>query len=343
MIARSNAQKILQATQASGKTYAFNESHDPAQPWQTWFQESDEGAILFVVFYSQACRWSRCMGCNLPAQMSLNKVSYRALMAQIDHLFGDPEVLRRRDTIRKVIVSNNGSILDQETFSSTALMYLLAQLNIHLPRMAVLSLETRVEYVDIAELEFIARALAEADTPAQLELAIGFEAFDEEIRNSVFKKGLSLQAFEQLVEKVAPYGHRLKCYFMQKPVAEMTDEAAVADIHNGIDYLGGLAERYGVSINMHLNPTYVATGTPLEEEFRQGAYAPPRLEDVARSVRHADGKPVSIFIGLSDEGLAAEGGSFLEGGDESLVEILEQFNRTQDYRILDRVWSPGAT
>ena len=63
--------------------------------------------------------------------------------------------------IRKVIVSNNGSVLDRETFSSTALMYLLAQLNIHLPNLAVLSIETRPEYVEIAELDFMARAIAE--------------------------------------------------------------------------------------------------------------------------------------------------------------------------------------
>ena len=47
--------------------------------------------------------------------------------------------------IRKVIVSNNGSVLDQETFSSTALMYLLARLNQFLPRMEILSMETRPE------------------------------------------------------------------------------------------------------------------------------------------------------------------------------------------------------
>ncbi len=194
------ADKILRATRAAGKAYTFNESHDRMQAWQTWFQESDEGTILFVVFYSQACQWSSCLGCNLPAQMSLGHVSYRALMAQIDRLFSDSEVLLRRDSIRKVIVSNNGSILDEQTFSSTALMYLLALLNAHLPQMAALSLETRVEYVDIAELEFIARALAEAETPAQLELAIGFEAFDDGIRNDVFNKGLSLRAFEEFVK-----------------------------------------------------------------------------------------------------------------------------------------------
>jgi hypothetical protein len=58
---------------------------------------------------------------------------------------------------------------------------------------------------------------------------------------------------------------------------------------------------------------------------------------VASAAKHARGKPLSIFIGLFDEGLAVEGGSFLRQGDEGIVKELERFNRTQDYDILDRL------
>lgn len=332
-----SSNQIVEGTQKAGKFYNFDEAHDEKLPAQMWFQESDEGLILFIVFYSQACRWSRCLGCNLPSKMSCDHVSYKALVAQIDYIFQDREVIEQRQNIHKVIVSNNGSILDEETFSSTALMYLLAQLNLNLPNLALLSIETRVEYVDIAELEFISRALAEGDTPTQLEIAIGFEAFDDYIRNSVFNKGLSLSLFEDFLGKMASYGYRLKCYFMQKPVPGMTDAEAVTDIQNAVDYLSQMATHYGVGINMHLNPTYVATGTILEDRFRKGEYTPPLLWDVARAAWHARDKSLSIFIGLFDEGLAVEGGSFLREGDEELVKELERFNRTQDHYILDKI------
>ena len=139
-----------------------------------WFQESNEGTILFVVFYTQACRWSRCLGCNLPSRMSSEHISFRHIMAQVDYVFREPEVVMRRDEITKVIISNNGSILDEATFSSTALMYLLAHLNLNLPRLAVLRVETRPEYVDVAELEFLSRALSESETQTHLEIAVGF-------------------------------------------------------------------------------------------------------------------------------------------------------------------------
>lgn len=56
----SAADQISLGTAKGGKTYGFDEAHDASRPAQWWFQESNEGLILFVVFYSQACRWSRC-------------------------------------------------------------------------------------------------------------------------------------------------------------------------------------------------------------------------------------------------------------------------------------------
>ena len=332
-------EEIREYTARAGKNYAFNVTHDERVPAQMWFQESDEGLILFVVFYTLACRWSRCLGCSLPSKMSLAPVSYKSLIAQVDAVFSDHAVLERSASIRKVIVSNNGSVLDQVTFSSTALIYLLAQVNLHLPNLAVLSIETRPEYVEIAELDFIARALAEGETPTQLELAVGFEAFDDRIRNEAYHKGLELATFEKLARDMAPYRYRLKCYFMQKPVPGMTDEEAVKDIQNGIDYLSRKAAQHGISINMHLCPTYVASGTMLEDAFLKGEYTPPRLEDVARAALHARGKGVSIYIATFDEGLAVDGGSFVRPSDTTLIEELERFNRTQDFDILEELLS----
>jgi len=331
--------QILEGTKRARKSYAFDDAHDPNLPVDLWFQESHEGPILFVVFYSQACRWSRCLGCNLPSKASSRHVDYRALMAQMDHVCRRPEVVERRLLIRKIIVSNNGSILDEATFSSTALMYLLAQVNRNFPNLSVLSIETRPEYVDLAELEFLARALAEGETPTRLEIAIGLEAFDDHVRNGLFDKGLSLETFERFVAKIAPYRYLLKCYFMQKPVPGMADLEAIADIQQAIDYLSRTAIQYDLEINVHLNPTFVAAGTLLEDAFRKGEYSPPYLCDVAEAARHARGKRVTIFLGLSDEGLAVEGGMFVRAGEKALVEQLELFNRTQNYDILDRLVS----
>ena len=325
---------------SGNKTFEFDEQHDRTKPIRMWFQESTEGLVLFVVFYTQACRWSRCLGCCLPSACSQFPVMYRDILKQIDFVFNDPEVRGRQQNIRKLIVSNNGSVLDQATFSSTALIYLVLQSNLHFPNLSVFSIETRVEYVEVEELEFLARVLGEGDTPTELELAVGFEAFDDHIRNGVMKKGLSTQVYERFVASTVKYRFRLKCYLMQKPVPGMTDEEGVKDVHDAIDYFSRLsggettAGKPHVHIGIHVNPTYAAKGTLLEKAFLDGTYTPPTLRDVARATLHAKDRPLSVFIGLSDEDLAIPGGSFIRPGDEKKLKDLEMFNKTQDYDIL---------
>ena len=308
------AEQIEKGSAAGGKRYTYNEDHNENQPLATWFQNSDEGLILFIVFYTQACRWSQCLGCNLPSQMSCRHISYKSIINQIDFIFKSKEVISQSKNIKKVILSNNGSILDQDTFSTMAFMYLLIQVNLMLPYLGVLCIETRIEYVELAELEFISRAIEEGDTPTKLEIAIGFEAFNDNIRNKIFKKGLSLKSFEKFVRQIQPYGYHLKCYFMQKPVPGMSDEEAIIDIYHAIDYLYSLSLDTGVPINIHLNPTFVAKGTILEEAFNEGKYYPPFLMDVVKAALHAENKNLSIFVGLYDEGLAVNGGSFIRNG-----------------------------
>ncbi|MCI5227897.1 MAG: hypothetical protein D3918_14885, partial [Candidatus Electrothrix sp. AX2] len=285
------------------------------------------------------CRCARCLGCNLLSKMSVGHIPFDALIRQTDYLFSLPEIADRADSIDKLIVSNNGSVLDEVTFSSTALMYLMARINMHFPALQVLALESRPEYVDMAELEFLARSLQEGKSKTALELCIGFEAFDEHIRNNVFDKGLTLGVFEEMVQKIAPYGYRLKCYFMLKPVPDMTDNEAVEDIQQAIDYLDTISAKYNLAVNMHLNPTYAARGTLLGKAFLQGEYVPPSLRELAQAASFAEGKRLSVFLGLSDEGLAEQGGSFIREGEEELIERLEMFNQTQDYSILQEVQS----
>lgn len=331
--------KVLKCIQKMRKIRHFDEGHDKRLPAQWWFQNSTHGLELFLVFYSQACRWSKCLGCNLPSKSSPHHVGCSALMAQVDYFFSLPEILGARKHIRKVILSNNGSILDRETFSSSALIYLLSKIKRHLTNVSVVTLETRSEYVDVDELKFLMGALQLGETPTELELAIGFEVFDERIRNEIFCKGLNFGDFEKLIEKAAGYGFGVKCYFMQKPVPGMHEEEASRDIEMAIDYLSDIASYSKVNISVHLNPTYAAAGTLLAESFRMNDYTPPRLANVARVASYARGKGVPVFIGLNDEGLAVAGGSFIRPGEESLLKKLRLFNRTADYSILEAAFA----
>ncbi len=328
------SEAILYRTESVGKSYHFGEAQNPSLPAQHWFQQSTDGLTLFIVFYSQACRWSKCLGCNLPSKMSQFHVPFDKLMKQVDYVFDYVVSEENRSEIRKVIVSNNGSILDEDTFSSTALFYFIAKMNMTCPSAKTLCIETRPEYVDIEELEILARVLKEGETHTQLEIAVGFEAFDDDLRNQVFFKGLTIRSFEELAEKLAQHQFKLKTYFMLKPVPGMTEAEAIEDIVSGIEYLSAIAKKYDIEINMHLNPTYAAYGTPLEKAFNEGTFSPPKLQSIQQILLSARDKGISIFVGLYDEGLAVPGGSCVNDPADKLVAAIERFNECQDYDLL---------
>lgn len=328
-------QKLIeQRTKEVGKTYCFKQDHNSKLPADYWFQHPKEGLTLFLVMYTQACRWSKCLGCNLPSQVSKSHVPFDNIIQQTDFVFNFLLDEEQRVALKKVILSNNGSILDEDTFSTTALIYFIAKMNVHCPNVETLSIETRPEFVDIEELEVLRRALNEGNHNTKLEIAIGFEAFDEKIRNEHFNKGLPLEGFENMVKKIAKHKFKIKAYFMQKPVPNMSEEEALEDIKNGIDYLEKISKKYKIEINMHLNPTYVARGTPLETAFNEGTFSPPLLDNVRKAVLHAKDKGISIYVGLDDEGLAVKNGNCIRKGDEKLKEKIEEFNKTQDYSLL---------
>lgn len=334
MVMDKFADILTKINRETGKFYSFMEEHNPRLPVDYWFQYPPEGMTLFLVLYTRACRWARCLGCNLSSTESQFDVPFNDIMKQVDHIFDFLLSPEQKESLKKIILSNNGSVLDEATYSTTALLYFVAKMNMNCPNISVLTLETRPEYVDLAELEVLHRALQEGKTPTNLELAIGFEAFDDVIRNDHFQKGLDIETFESMVKKIARYGFKLKCYFMLKPVPGLSEEKAIADIAKGIEYLDSLSQKYTIEINMHLNPTYVAQGTVLETEFKKGNYQPPKLESIQKAVLAAEQKRISLYVGLNDEGLAVPGGSFKWEGDEELLEKLHQFNHTGDFSLL---------
>lgn len=124
---------IEKITREAGKTYLFITQQDTTKPAQYWFQNPPEGLTLFIVFYTLACRWSKCLSCNLPSKMSKDHIPFGDIMAQVDYVFNTILTKEQVKELRKIIISNNGSILDEKTFSTTALIYLIAKMNLHCP------------------------------------------------------------------------------------------------------------------------------------------------------------------------------------------------------------------
>jgi radical SAM enzyme (TIGR01210 family) len=305
--------------------------HDPRRPIFYRVQDTPQGRELVLALFTKGCLYRRCSFCALPS-LSAGDVAVSAedIKAQVDLVMrGCPEKLRRG--IRRVTVYNSGSVLDQRTLPTEALWYLFDRLAAF-PALAEVSLDTRAEFVEDRELGgLMARVKGR-----RLTVAVGYETHDERIRNRVLRKGLSERAFQRLAATLAAHGVRLKAYVLIKPEASLSEGRAVAEAVRTLRHLRDTGRRLGLEVEAHLNPTYVARGSALEEEFHLKHYQPPRLWSVVDIISRLEGQGLAIHVGLDTEGLAVRGGTFRNCGrcDRRVRAALRAFSSSQDYGLL---------
>lgn len=302
---------------------------------QFWMYNSLCGRGLFLVLYTRKCSFGHCAGCSLHQLGSTDFVTSPQIMEQISRCFDEELTSDELISVREIFLSNNGSVFDQTSMPLSALLFACCQAVHKLPNLERIVFETRAEFVNDETLNLIRQSLMDSGKHVEIEVAIGVEIFDERLRNRYYHKGLSSANLEKAIRSLVSSGIALRCYFMYRPLPEMTRDSAAEDIRNAAAFLDRFFHASsGAAITMHLNPTYVSIGSELENAFRRGEYLPVNLGEVEELVASMEGHRISIYVGLNDEGLAVEGGSFLNPETEDVLLRLRRFNRTQDFKIL---------
>lgn len=286
----------------------LNKYRNDEQPMEFWFYNSMLGKSLFLILYTPKCRYAKCSGCNLPSLSSQEKTtSPSAVYKQVDYVLQESISSGEKNILKEVILSNNGNLFDIKTMPTLSLLYTINTLIEELPNLQKIVVESRIEYLKEHQLQTIDEVLsAHEDRDIQIEIALGFEIFDDELRNGYYKKGFHKSTLEELMPLFSKYNISLKFYMMYKSIPQMSTEDAIIDINNVSQYANGLVDKYGVKINIHISPTYVAVGTLLEKEFNEGNYTPPGPKEVGMLCDElALYSNVSYYISLNDEGLSS--------------------------------------
>lgn len=307
-------------------------SQDKTKPLFHWYVDCVHGKELVLALYTRPCRYGRCTFCALPAMSRGGEaVSAQDIDRQIDFILANysGEQIGR---IGKVSIYTASSSLDQECLPTRSLMYLALKI-CDFPALRVVSLETRPEYVEDWELKALTNVLG---SQVIIEVGIGYETFSPDLRNKVLKKGLSTSALHRLMAMLGDNGCALKAYLMLKPHHSLSEEEGIVEAVNGVSELAGLGKQYRVPTSVHLNPTYIAKGCQLSDEMVAAGYQPPELASVITVVRQARCLDLPIYVGLDDEGMALEGGTFRSTGldRQRTVQALLAFNQHQDYARL---------
>jgi radical SAM enzyme (TIGR01210 family) len=283
---------------------------------------------LVIAFYTERCPF-RCAYCNLPAKSHDGPLATDWIKQQID--WSLEQYADELDGFQQLSVGNEGSILDRKRFPSEAMTHLLQQAH-SLSSLQILSLETRPEYISVANL----RAILDLTSASVVDVTIGFETQDDHLRQVILNKSITRKTFEARVKLLGEMGVRLTSYVLLKPGPTMTEEQGIREAILTIHYIAELCDRHCTDFVIYLNPAYAAKGTPLARAFAVHQYRPPRIQSIVEVIRETRPLDVRIYVGLWSEGNAEGHGDYTTHEDyqPEIRTALKQFNKTQAVSVL---------
>jgi hypothetical protein len=305
---------------------------DKTKPLFHWYVDCTLGKELIFALYTRPCRYGRCTFCGLPAMSSGGElVSHKDIEKQIDFILAG-YTAEQLNTVNKVSIYTASSSLDQECLPTRSLMYLALKIS-DFPELKLVSLETRPEYAEDWELKSLKNVLG---PQIDLEVGIGYETHNPELRNKILQKGLSRQELLNLLQLLSINNCLLKAYLMIKPHFSLSEEEGIIEAFNGLKELAELQEKYKVKTTVHLNPTYIAENCSLTADMIKFGYQPPEISSILEVVAKAKELKLQVYIGLDDEGIAVEGGTFRDTGFDRKIakEAMLDFNKHQDIDLL---------
>ena len=276
---------------------------------------------LGVILNTRRCRY-QCHFCDLPTKNAATDASVDDLRLQFGHVL--EETRHALSVLTKLSLSNEGSVFDAPTFAPEALVEICAAAA-RLPALRTIALETRLEFVTAERIEELRAVTGEK----RIDIITGFETLDEHLRDDVLFKREPLDDFVDGLDLLAAHELSLTAYVLFKPDYTMSDEEAIEEARNSIEFLRSETAARGIPLMVRFNPMYAARRTQWASNAAlDPSYRPPRLTDVLAVAKEARASGVPIYIGLSAEGLAEEGRTYRSREDftKDLLKEAIRFN-----------------
>ncbi len=202
------------------------------------------------------------------------------------------------------------------------------------PRMRRVVVETRPEYATAEALAKARAAVLASSTPPALEIGIGLESADAEIRERRINKGFTWEQYVEAARQVAGVGASLLTYVLLKPIDTSEADAVEDSVRSG-ERVFELGASLGLPMRVALEPCFVAPGTPLAKAFDEGRFHPPWLWSAVEVVRRL-ARLGPVQVGLSDEGLnPARAAHNCARCTAEVRRALAAFNATQRVEVFD--------
>jgi len=311
---------------------------DPNFPVTTWMGDDilsngKIGKCITVILNTPGCRWAYeyggCTMCGylmdgspgeITAENIINQFNY-AIEKYYKEIENDP-----KNICIKIFTS--GSFLDEREVPKEARRYILSKIGeLDIKEVVI---ESRIEYIREDTLEEVKECLGSVN----MEIGVGVETFNEEIRKHSINKGVCNRDILDTLELAKEYSIGLKAYLLIKPLF-ITERDAIED---GI-YSGNKCLELGFS-RISYCPATVHKGTLMEILWKKGQYRPPFLWSVLEIIYEVKRKNPDTIVICDTSGIPSNRGAhnLLKCKcNEYIKRILENFTLRQDLSDIKRV------
>ena len=217
-------------------------------------QDGEQTNRLMLVLRTPPCEYNQCTMCGFDNNAGRN-IRLQNIQQQYQNGISGEDF----SDIRRIDFPTAGSFYNDRELSPESRNYLFSEVS-KLPIDSVM-VETRVDYLTEEKVNESKSHLREDQG---IELAIGLESADDNIRNKVLRKGLSKKGFERFADICKNTDSQLLAYVLIKSPS-LSEAEAVKDAVQTADYVYRIANERGIKARVAFKPMFIPEGTELEE------------------------------------------------------------------------------
>lgn len=294
-------------------------------------QDGKQTNRLMLVLRTPPCEYNKCTMCGFT-----NNAAGNIRLQNIQRQYQNGIAGEDFSDVTRIDFPTAGSFYNDRELSPESRNYLFSEVS-KLPVDSTM-VETRVDFLTEEKVRESKRYLRDDQT---IELAIGLESADDDIRNKILRKNLSKKGFEKFADICKKTNSRLLAYILIKSPT-LSESGAVKDAVKTSDYVYKVANKREIKARIALKPMFIPKGTEIEKLYLSGEYHLPKLWTtiaiIKKITKLASYQPNSIFIGMFDENLSGDRfSSNCKNCNSKVVEALKKFNGTQNISELEKV------
>ena len=308
------------------------DARDPATVYYTpeTLADGTPTTALTVILRTKGCHWWWSSGCTFCGYFNDTRddVTSADLHSQWEKSLAKFDDF---DTMGMVKVYTSGSLLEDREIPVDFQERVLQDCHDMGKELVV---ESRTEQLSKEKLKW-----ATSINP-KFSVAIGLEAYDDEVLRFHVNKGFTTKSWDRAVENLSEFGLRIKTYLMFKPPFMSEGDALV----HGAKWIRDVASR---SDEISVNPMNIQRGTVIDRLFRANEYRPPWLWSLIQLIHdvHKDIHPTNSGNGAEDQvsrliihptaGGKVRGAHNCGKCDSEVVAAIERYSVSGDIHELD--------